>query len=822
MNVKKHKIILDFIRIRLSPLFERLLNEKVIITLSFLLILSIFFYPLYQGKIPFPGDLLIGEYVPYSTYEFMGYAPFGFPNKAQGFDILRFIYPAKEFTINALKNFHIPLWNPYILSGNPHMAGLQSGTFYLFNILFLLLDFKFAWAIYIMLQPFLSGIFMYFLLREFKLQKSAALFGSISFAFSAYMVVWVEYGNLGHTIIWLPLILLLIYKNINKVTLAKTVLIIIALCNSILAGYIQTSFYLYIFTFIFTLYLIKSQKADILKNTLIYILIFFIPVILTLFQLLPTGELILLSVRPGYPFQDFIKLLIPKIHLLTILVPDFFGNPATRNYYLSGTYIERVSYIGIAPLLFVFYSLLKVRDRNYSFFLVSAIIIFLLAFDTHFARVIYSLNLPFISTAVPTRIMFIFCFSLSIIAAFGFDRFIASKDGNLSVKSSLVPILVFIIIWVASSLLQNAFVINLIKDNLSITVRNLVLPGIILFFSLILLFLSTKLTKLFKYPHLLFIALTIFELFYFFHKITPFSHRSALYPGTEIIRFLKEKQDIYRTTGYGKARIDTNLHLHEKIYTTDGYEPLHNKRYSELLSTSRDGKISTKLKGSIAEIATISNGETMQDNKYRQKLLNLLGVKYILHFTESINNEFNADTGIFPEDNYKLIWQDGSWQVYENLNVLPRYFLTDTYIVETDKSNIIGLLYDDNRENKTIIIEEKLPNSFELNNNQDKEIKLVSYNPDKSIFKTKTLSPSLLFLSDNYFPGWSATIDKQSVKIYRANYSFRAVVVPKGEHEIVFTYRPQSFTWGLVVSICGLISGLLLIVIIIKRIYVKK
>ena len=105
--------------------------------LFFILITCIFFYPVMKGYVPFPGDLLVGEYTPYNTYEFMGYAPGGFPNKAQGFDIIRFIYPAKEFSIESLKNAVVPLWNPYMLSGNPHIGSLQSGTFYPLNGLFL-------------------------------------------------------------------------------------------------------------------------------------------------------------------------------------------------------------------------------------------------------------------------------------------------------------------------------------------------------------------------------------------------------------------------------------------------------------------------------------------------------------------------------------------------------------------------------------------------------------------------------------------------------------------------------------------------------------
>lgn len=64
------------------------------------------------------------------------------------------------------------------------------------------------------------------------------------------------------------------------------------------------------------------------------------------------------------------------------------------------------------------------------------------------------------------------------------------------------------------------------------------------------------------------------------------------------------------------------------------------------------------------------------------------------------------------------------------------------------------------------------------------------------------------------YPGWVATIDNEPVPIYRANYTFRAVRVPEGEHRVVFRYRPMSVRYGLIVSGIG---GVLLWVLYRKR-----
>ena len=59
---------------------------------------------------------------------------------------------------------------------------------------------------------------------------------------------------------------------------------------------------------------------------------------------------------------------------------------------------------------------------------------------------------------------------------------------------------------------------------------------------------------------------------------------------------------------------------------------------------------------------------------------------------------------------------------------------------------------------------------------------------------------SYLLLNDSWFPGWQATVNGRPVPIHRANLMFRAVQIPAGGSEVLFTYRPQSVRAGLQVS----------------------
>ncbi|MDO8658759.1 MAG: YfhO family protein, partial [Candidatus Levybacteria bacterium] len=63
----------------------------------------------------------------------------------------------------------------------------------------------------------------------------------------------------------------------------------------------------------------------------------------------------------------------------------------------------------------------------------------------------------------------------------------------------------------------------------------------------------------------------------------------------------------------------------------------------------------------------------------------------------------------------------------------------------------------------------------------------------------------ILVLADQFDEGWKATIDNKDSKISPANLIFRAVKIPAGKHEVIFSYYPSSFDLGLKISSISII-----------------
>jgi hypothetical protein len=787
-------------------LFQAINRGKFLILLVFI-VLAFFNKSTLGGLIPYPGDLIVANYEPYKSY-----FP-GVPHKAQGPDVARELIPWKHFVVESFKKGEIPFWNPHNFSGNPLLANFQSAVFYPANILFFVLDFADAWTLYIILSSVLSSIFMYLFLRRLKLSNPASVLGSVSYTFSLYMTVWIQYGNIGHTLMFLPLVLFFTDLIIEKISYRNFIGLVLSLFLSILAGYIQGAFYVFLVALIYFFGKSFFTKKISKVKSLIFLSTLTFPILLSLFQLLPTLELFANSTRGAYTTEQIQRLLNPIWYLITVIAPDFFGNPATRNYWFDGTYIERVSYFGLIPLIFAIFAIWalfrKTEVKIFSLIFLGTII---LTTDLLLTKFFYLLPIPVISTAVPTRMLSLFAFSGSVLAAFGLDHFLRSKNPSTGSGQGKR---ILLISGVILALLAGLF---LIMSGNIVAQRNLVLPigTLIIFILLIFAFIQIKSARKIAIFSIIIIGVVSLDLYFYFQKITPFAPAKYMYPETPVIEFIKENAGINRFWGYGSAYIESNFQTFDGTFSPEGIDPLHIRDYTQLLSSSRNGQIPEVLPRPDANIAQGFGKEELANNLFRQKVLNIVGVKYVLNKDETINGPFNPDYVTFPEDRYKLVWQDGFWQAYENINMTPRFFMTNKFVLAEDSARALKTLYDSNfNERDTLILYED-PGGVQQGN-LNSEAFLSEYSPNKVIIKTNADKTALLYLSDNYYPGWKAYVNGQEAKILRANYAFRAVVVPPGANKVIFEFKPKTFYYGLYAAFAAAVSLLLVSWLIRKK-----
>ena len=88
-------------------------------------------------------------------------------------------------------------------------------------------------------------------------------------------------------------------------------------------------------------------------------------------------------------------------------------------------------------------------------------------------------------------------------------------------------------------------------------------------------------------------------------------------------------------------------------------------------------------------------------------------------------------------------------------------------------------------------------------------MKVTYPSPQQVVLEATLESPGLVILADVYYPGWELLIDGKPAPIYRVNVMMRGAAVSSGRHRLVYTYRPQSFRVGRLVSLAGLAALLI-------------
>jgi hypothetical protein len=74
------------------------------------------------------------------------------------------------------------------------------------------------------------------------------------------------------------------------------------------------------------------------------------------------------------------------------------------------------------------------------------------------------------------------------------------------------------------------------------------------------------------------------------------------------------------------------------------------------------------------------------------------------------------------------------------------------------------------------------------------QAEVVSMMPN--LIRIRARGPGLLTLAEISYPGWKAWIDDQPAMILDSNRLLRSVQLQKGEHEVVFRYRPVMLMYG--------------------------
>jgi hypothetical protein len=166
----------------------------------------------------------------------------------------------------------------------------------------------------------------------------------------------------------------------------------------------------------------------------------------------------------------------------------------------------------------------------------------------------------------------------------------------------------------------------------------------------------------------------------------------------------------------------------------------------------------------------------------------------------------------------QLVYQGPDGRIFRLVRALPRVFLVPSVVVAPDPEASLRMLIDKGFDARraAIVVGENAASKTGLPRLDPSVAEeagamagIVRDRLNEVEVETNSPHAAMLVLNDSWDAGWVARVDGQRQPLLKVNYNFRGVVVPAGNHRVVFLYRPSLLLIGLGIS--GLAIFLLLV-----------
>lgn len=752
-----------------------------------------------------------------------------------GTPLLQFV-PWWHYAWQVLSSGHLPLWNPYLGMGAPLLANYQSALFYPPTWLYFLLASMggvewMAWGQAPLVAAHLawSGLGMLVLARRLGLGPLAQGVAGLSYGLSGYLVARAGFFSINSAAAWLPWVLFGLTAILEAVKPREKrrslALLALFMGLQLLSGHAQTTWYTLLLVGLWAVFRWigmwrLGQSRQVLDSALRLSLALLLALGLAAVQLLPTAEYLMQSQRSAAVDFDYaLNYSFWPWHLLNFLAAGLFGSPATGDYWGYANYWEDAVYVGVLPLLLALSALWASLRRKspqvaapglqpgFIWFLWAVLGISLLLALGRFTPIypwLYRHIPTFSMFQAPARWMLWAVFALALLAGIGAQRW-RRPEKRLLYWTRLGTAGAF-------SILIGAGLGWWLLGEVSPTfVRATAWLGLWCLGSGALSLLAPPAAQAplagadqdetlaaGGYPRawwsLAVAVWVMLDLLVAGWGLNPGGPLSLFKPSptTESVRtlaqggrlFIPQKQE-YWLKYVRFLRFDTfdpgedwhnlravqmpNTNLLDSLATVNNFDPLVPGRFNDWLAMLAEAPPETD--NSLLRLMDVGVVETMQrDQPY--------GVR------------FTSVTG-----GRRLRWVPCQWSVSGPAEALQRMlngevdFDTQVLLEAPETAAPAGLSCATAFQTPQIT-----PQTLSLT--------VDAGNPNLLVIDLDAPGAGWLVLSDVWYPGWQAWVDGRPAKILRANYLFRAVKVEPGSQQVVFSYRPLTFKFGLVCSLC--------------------
>jgi hypothetical protein len=709
-------------------------------------------------------------------------------------------YSFRDFAAQTLRSTgSFPQWDPYIFGGMPYVAAMHGDIFYPTFLLRMIMPTDVAMTWGMILHFFLCGLATYWFLREVgRFSFFPSLIGGAAYMMGGFVSSLPSAGHDGKIFVSalfpVALLVLTCAMRDGKKWAWGAFSLVIGL--AVLSPHPQLLQYLLLTCGAWALFLayagIGSEKLPsgvALRRLGMALGAVVLGGAIGAIQYLPVREYVSWSPRgPGFGYDTASSYSFPLEELINTYLPQFSG--ILGNYWGRNGIHFHSEYIGVAVLLLAFAAFgggwTGVKKRFFWFWIGTAIVTLLWALggSTPFFQLIYVLVPGTKFFRAPSTIFFITTFATAIMAAFGTERLLAGRFSTKYVYGALIGAVVVTLIALAGgfTVLGMNIAGPSLADRVDANAADVKVGALrsLLFAALtcatIILLMRKKLA-----PHIAgwaLVALVVVDLWSVERLYWTFSEPAkTLYATDTTIEFLKKIDQPFRVVALGVRELpmapnDPNLNadglMTHGVRVTYGYHGNEIGRYQQFEQQYLNPTIWALLNAEFMLINTDS--------------IPVPGARRIVG---PVKDAAGSIVSLFQlPGEHPFAWVAPVMIKYPDAAVEEAFkaqnFPVRSVAIFDTSSKVPGAQVT------------TLPAPLATTTHID------SYAPGHIALTLSSPAPkgSALVVSENFYPGWSATVDGKPATAERADLTLIGIELPEGAKKVELNFSSATYAEG--------------------------
>jgi hypothetical protein len=730
-------------------------------------------------------------------------------------------YAFREFAASTLRaTGQFPLWNPYLFGGMPYIAAMHGDIFYPTFLLRMVLPTDVAMTWGFIIHVFLSGLFTFGFLRAIGYSFYGSLVGGIAYMMSGQIASYVSPGHDGKLFVsaLLPLALWMLYRGIRggKSWSWGAFALIIGLC--VLSPHPQLLQYTLLACGAYALFLafatldgVSLPRTVAIRRLAVALGAVVVGLAIGAVQYLPVREYVAWSPRAGglADYRVATSYAWNPEELLNVYLPQFSG--MLDNYWGRNGIHLHSDYVGVVVLILAGAAFIGLRGdprKKHIVFWSTALLVSLLwslGSSTPFYQIPYAIIPGTKYFRAPATIFFVGTLAIALLAATGAERFLQRRVSSKYLIGWLIFAVAIALLASVGALtsVAESFVDERLFDRVLANRTDLIMGAwrsflfVAVTVGLGVTFLRGKVSgRGAAWGLAAVMAIDLWTIERLYWMFMP--RASVIYASDPIIEALKSEPQPARVIAFPvqptperDVFLTGDALMTHRVRQVLGYHGNQIGRYNDIIGTNSD------------------------DNRlFSPNALQLTNTRFIL--TNIPELPFIGNTTLVKGP---VLNASGDTVYLYRLSAESPYSWVTPVAVKAPDDQVLATLLNPRFELKRAALFDSSANVAVSPGVQALPPALAitttvrHYEPGKVSIDLSAPAPSgsSLVVSENYYPGWTATVDGKPARLGRADYTLIGVELPSGARSVELNFTSPSYQRGKVITWIAIAIGLLML-----------